>query len=439
MKALETTKESYYWNWAGADAAYARAFAGRGLDVTGPGEAAALERIRRSPVKARLVTALDAWADAKRNAGAKGWEELLAAAGRADDSGDEARRRLREAALQQDTGRLLALAGDSGLADWPPADAVLLAQSLWAAEERGAAERVLRVARVQNASDFWINANLGQILGYSSAASRDEGIGFLRAAVAARPRAATAHYNLGHLLDHQGREAEAEYREAIRFNPDYPEAHCNLGLLLRGQGRFREALEELRLGHELGSRDPRWPHPSPAWVLDCQRLAELDALLPSVLAGAAAAADADAALGFARVCHYSKRHAAAARFSAEALAAGPSSPDAVYNAACSAVLAGCGNGDDAPAAEAERVRLRAQALAWMQADLAFWKRIADGGDPKAVAAAQRNLGHWRKDPDLAGVRDADALEKLPAAERTDWRKPWADVDALLQKASPEAK
>jgi hypothetical protein len=39
--------------------------------------------------------------------------------------------------------------------------------------------------------------------------------------------------------------------------------------------------------------------------------------------------------------------------------------------------------------------------------------------------------------DCAGVRDADALDKLPEAERAEWRKLWADVDAVVQKAAPE--
>jgi hypothetical protein len=54
------------------------------------------------------------------------------------------------------------------------------------------------------------------------------------------------------------------------------------------------------------------------------------------------------------------------------------------------------------------------------------------GDDKGVQAVPGTLRHWREDPDLAGVRDADALDKLPEGERGEWRKLWADVDALLQ-------
>jgi hypothetical protein len=47
---------------------------------------------------------------------------------------------------------------------------------------------------------------------------------------------------------------------------------------------------------------------------------------------------------------------------------------------------------------------------------------------------QQTLQHWRTDTDLAGVRDATALAKLPEAEREACRKLWADVNGLLKKA-----
>jgi hypothetical protein len=46
----------------------------------------------------------------------------------------------------------------------------------------------------------------------------------------------------------------------------------------------------------------------------------------------------------------------------------------------------------------------------------------------------RGIEHWRADPNLAGVRDADALSKLPESERGAWRSLWAEVEALLAKA-----
>jgi hypothetical protein len=47
---------------------------------------------------------------------------------------------------------------------------------------------------------------------------------------------------------------------------------------------------------------------------------------------------------------------------------------------------------------------------------------------------QKTLAHWQQDQDLAGVRDQDALAKLPEAERKAWRKLWTDVADLLKKS-----
>jgi hypothetical protein len=44
------------------------------------------------------------------------------------------------------------------------------------------------------------------------------------------------------------------------------------------------------------------------------------------------------------------------------------------------------------------------------------------------------LGVWQIDPALAGVRDADRLVALPAAERAGWKKLWADVAAAVARA-----
>ena len=47
------------------------------------------------------------------------------------------------------------------------------------------------------------------------------------------------------------------------------------------------------------------------------------------------------------------------------------------------------------------------------------------------ATALRTLQHWQRDPDLAGVRDAEALAKLPETERDEWGSLWLDVVRLM--------
>ena len=48
---------------------------------------------------------------------------------------------------------------------------------------------------------------------------------------------------------------------------------------------------------------------------------------------------------------------------------------------------------------------------------------------------QQNLRHWQQDTDLAAIRDAAALAKLPADEQKACTQLWADVAALLKKAN----
>ena len=52
---------------------------------------------------------------------------------------------------------------------------------------------------------------------------------------------------------------------------------------------------------------------------------------------------------------------------------------------------------------------------------------------------QRTLRHWQQDTDLAGIRDAAALAKLPADEQKAFAQLWADVAALLKKAEEKPK
>ena len=61
-------------------------------------------------------------------------------------------------------------------------------------------------------------------------------------------------------------------------------------------------------------------------------------------------------------------------------------------------------------------------------------RIAHASQVRVLLPVQKTLLHWQQDPDLAGMRDAGALAKPPDAERAEWQKLWADVEATLKKA-----
>ena len=171
----------------------------------------------------------------------------------------------------------------------------------------------------------------------------------------------------------------------------------------------------------------------------CQRLRALEGRLPAVVQGKDRPAAADC-LDLAELCFVKKHYATAARLYAEALAATPQLTEDLraghrFNAARAAALAGGGHGDDAAGlGEPERAGLRKQARDWLRLDLAAWAKKVDTGTAADRIQAQKTLAPWRDDPDLAGLRDADTLQKLPSAERQDCQALWQEVAALLRRA-----
>jgi hypothetical protein len=223
---------------------------------------------------------------------------------------------------------------------------------------------------------------------------------------------------------------------------DFALAHCNLGLALLGKGQFRESVAELRRGHELGSRNPHWKHPSAQWLRQAEHLARLDDRLPDVLAGKDHPKDAAERLGFARVCQlHLQNYAVATCFYSDAFAGEPRLADDLdaqhrYNAACAAALAAAGLGKDAGKLDAkERGILRQKALAWLRADLkAYRQRLEKSADRSGPMIAQR-MRQWLQATDLAGVRAPEALARLPEAERAPWQQFWQEVESLRENAA----
>jgi Flp pilus assembly protein TadD len=256
----------------------------------------------------------------------------------------------------------------------------------------------------------------------------DEAIAEFRKALRLNKDLPQVHNNLGNALLGKGQldEAIVEFREAVRLMKDSAEAHCSLGDALLRQGQFQEAVQELRRGHELGSRNPRWPYAalSAQQLRNAERLANLDARLPGLLKGEEQPKDADERLALAQMCQQNKKlYAAAVRFFAQAFAAQPALVTDMqagrrYNAACAAALAGCGKGKDAIGLDDnERARLRKQALDWLRADLTAWRNVLE--KDKTAPVVGQLMQRWLRDPDFNGVRGAEALAKLPQAERGD--------------------
>jgi serine/threonine protein kinase/WD40 repeat protein/tetratricopeptide (TPR) repeat protein len=275
---------------------------------------------------------------------------------------------------------------------------------------------------------------------------RAEEINAYRKAIELDPDYAWAHSNLGNALRAQQEldEAVAEYSKAIELQPDYAYAYHGLGLALQAQQKYAAALAAFKRSHELGSKWASWKLPTARLIQETERLVELDKKLPRVLNNDIEPANAGERAEFASLCRSRRLYAAAARLFAEAFEADPELaeklPQHRYDAACAAVLAGCGQGwDEPPLNESQRANWRAQALNWLRAQLAMWTRstVSDQSPDRAVAG--RRVNTWRNDPNLAGVRDAASLTQLPEEERALWQEFWKDVDALLKKHAADTK
>ena len=105
-----------------------------------------------------------------------------------------------------------------------------------------------------------------------------------------------------------------------------------------------------------------------------------------------------------------------------------------YDAACAAALAARGGKRDTEDRSAETPgHWRQQALAWLREDLGYWTAKLEIDKP----TVRQRLRHWQRDPDLAALRDPQALAKLPPKEARAWQALWAQVQDLLERAHRE--
>jgi hypothetical protein len=77
---------------------------------------------------------------------------------------------------------------------------------------------------------------------------------------------------------------------------------------------------------------------------------------------------------------------------------------------------------------------RERARHWLEEDLAQWSKLAASDKPPDRALARAAMLRWKQERYLAGIRNKDALQKLPESERTVFQKLWDDVDAVLKRA-----
>jgi len=236
------------------------------------------------------------------------------------------------------------------------------------------------------------------------------------------------------------KETLDHYRQAVRLEPQFDVFHGALSQALLARRDFIEAEAEIRRGLDLVPKGQDGFRANLERLLQrCRHLRALEGRLPAIIQGKDKPAAADC-LDLAELCFFKKDYATAARLYAEALATTAQLTEDLraghrFNAARAVALAGGGHGDDvAGLAASELEGLRKQAHDWLRLDLAAWAKKVDTGTDADRIQARKTLAPWRDDPDLAGLRDADALETLPAAERQECRSLWQEVAALLRRA-----
>jgi eukaryotic-like serine/threonine-protein kinase len=267
-------------------------------------------------------------------------------------------------------------------------------------------------------------------------------------ALACRPRYARAYYNRGYLFDLTRRFdlAIASYKKAIECQPDYAEPHYQIAHdLVYQEGRFLEALTELDQGVKLvlpnDPTRPRWGN----LQAECRRLIKLDSRLSDYLKGELKPKDAAESCDLALLCAWQSRQlfGEATRLYEQAFAIEPARASDLrlgyrYHAAGCAARAASGLGRDARIA-AERTHCRDNAMEWLQADLAIRSQQIRQGKPDQAKDARAKLRYWQSDPDLAGVRDDQALQGMTDTDREKWRALWRTIAELVDKpAGPPA-
>jgi serine/threonine protein kinase/Tfp pilus assembly protein PilF len=238
-----------------ADGEYAAAFRDGGIDLDALPTSKAAERIAaRRSIEAALLPALDDWVAVRSIDNDQAAIRRLTDVLRAVDS-DPWRQRIRDALAAKDWSAVQKLVASPDLDRQPAATLTFLYALLSPRYMSREMDRILRRAQRKYPDDFWINHRLGVDLVYRQ--DRDEireGIGFLHAAVALRPRSHHPLQNLGvgyaHLRQYD--LAIECTRKAIELAPMHATGHANLGIHLSLSGRYDSAIAALQQSVELG-------------------------------------------------------------------------------------------------------------------------------------------------------------------------------------------
>jgi tetratricopeptide (TPR) repeat protein len=449
---------------AEAAAQYERALAAAGFDVLQLSPAAVAQRIKDSPIGSELLAALDDWAVCAQS---RAELERIYDVARSADPDPRWRDKVRDVSIIDDKRALSDLAAAAPIAE--QSVPILLALGRRIDRAKGNPVPFCRRVQFQYPSDFWANFLLANVL---QERSNQESIDYYLAARALQPDALVVYVNLSATLGFHGRSTEAlEYAQrAVLIDPRSTMAHSTLGVCQLQLGRYEQAIASCR---DALAVDPKYYYAVGVMceaLIDDGRLSEAKAAVEACLKGMPAKDperpamqnlasrikelfDCEGRLDdvlagkqqvtprrrrlCATVCLVKRRYLEAVRLFDEAFALEPPQDDDVFAAACAASRAAEQAAGDMPAAE--RTGLRNKAIAWMRADVAAWSKVLDSSGKEADRVRLlRSVYPWRREPNLAPIRDADAIRALPPEQQAQCRALWRDVTALLMRAEAAA-
>ena len=268
----------------------------------------------------------------------------------------------------------------------------------------------------------------------------DEALAIYRRALKLDPNSAFAHLNLANALVLSGdlESALASLRQAVAIDGDTAgKAIRSLGGILRDLGRYDEALATFQKIGEIVRNSPDDIEQAKAEGARTQRFKALDSQLKQSPLPTINLEFPGEWQEFIESCSNARRfdkatHAWAAMLSANPQLGKDRQNANLYNASRMALKAGCGKQQNVT--EADQAILRQQALNWLKADLANWANLPDQDFPENRELIIRWLNDWKRDPDLAGIRDEAALRKLPPNEQLMWLTLWQNVESLSKQA-----
>jgi tetratricopeptide (TPR) repeat protein/serine/threonine protein kinase len=285
--------EEFVWGLE-PDAAYARAFADAGMDVTALSVVEAAERIRARSIRRELARALDFWSYMRQRAGnarPPDWKRLVEIAEAADP--DPWRNRLRQARRGGDRKALETLAASANFAQLPAETVLLLANALYESGGKEQATALLRQACLHHPDDWYLSNWLGWWCQSAQPPRYDEAIRYYTACMVARPRNAYVLHGIaegltgkkafaeaiavlsraielkGDFWDARVRRAEAylklgevdkafaDYSKAIELDPKNHRAWCSRSGVYIELGQFKKGLKDASEAIHL---DPRCPY-----------------------------------------------------------------------------------------------------------------------------------------------------------------------------------